>query len=66
MQLQEHIYSISHKAMSEPLVIESSFERSEALVKFTAVQYLETHFGNLGWDWIEEMDNMTVTVSVAA
>ena len=66
MEMQEHTYSISHKAMSEPLVIESSFARSEALVKFTAVQYLEANFGNLGWDWIEEMDNMTVAVSVAA
>jgi hypothetical protein len=61
-----HTYQISHSAMSEPLVIDSSFERSEALVKWTAVQYLETNFGNLGWDWVEEMDNMRVTVSVAA
>jgi hypothetical protein len=65
MEMQEHTYSVSHKALSEPLVIGSSFPRSERLMKFTAVQYLEANFGNLGWDWLMEMDNMTVTVSVA-
>ncbi len=65
MEMKEHTYSISHKALSEPLVIGSSFERSERLMKFTAVQYLEANFGNHGYDWIDEMDNMTVTVTVA-
>lgn len=63
--METHTYSISHEAMSEPLVIDSSFQRSEELVKWTAVQYLETHFGNLGWDWCLEMENMTVTYSVS-
>ena len=43
------VYAISHEALSEPLVIESSFERSERLVKWTAIQFLETEFGNLGY-----------------
>ena len=57
------IYSISHEALSEPLVIESSFERSERLVKWTAIQFLETEFAGLGWDWVLESDRMTVTAS---
>ena len=57
------IYSISHEALSEPLVIESSFERSERLVKWTAIQFLETEFAGLGWDWVLEADRMTVTAS---
>jgi hypothetical protein len=57
------IYSITHEALSHPLEIEASFERSERVIKFSAARHLDMHFGNLGWDWLVETDNMTVTVS---
>ena len=57
------IHSISHPALSHPLEIEGAFERSERVIKFTAAMHLQQNFGNLGWDWLEEMPNMTVTVS---
>ena len=57
------VYQITHEALSDPLVIESSFERSERLVKWTAIQFLETEFGGLGYDWVLEADRMTVTAS---
>ena len=59
------IHSISHPALSHPLEIEGAFERSERVIKFTAARHLDMHFGNLGWDWLLEMDNMTVTVTEA-
>ena len=57
------VYSISHEAAisAEPLVIESSFERSERLVKWTAIQFLRNRVRI--WDWVEESDRMTVQAS---
>jgi hypothetical protein len=57
------IHSVSHEALSHPLEIEASFKRSERVIKFSAAIHLDRHFGNLGWDWCDEMDNMTVTVT---
>ena len=60
------IHSVSHPALSHPLEIEAAFKRSERVVKFSAAMHLQQNFGNLGWDWLAEMDAMTVTVTEEA
>ena len=53
-------YSVHHPLLTTPLVMESAFERSDNLVKWTAVQYLESSKFRDAADWVEEMDRMIV------
>ena len=57
------VYTVSHPVLATPLVFESSFHRSDNLVKWTAVQYFEgtEPFNKAVPCWVSEMDNMTVT-----
>lgn len=59
-----YIYTVMHPSMETPLVFSSFFERSDRLARWTAVQYLETNHGFDGYDWVEEMPNMSVSLTV--
>lgn len=66
MMITDHtyIYTVMHPAMATPLVFSSFFEGSDRMARWTAVQYLETHEGFHGYDWVEEMPNMSVSMTV--
>ena len=53
-------YYVSHPAISPPIKIESHIERSEESLKWSIVHMLEMDYSDLGWDWVEEMDNMVI------
>ena len=53
-------YYVSHPAISPPIKIESHIERSEESLKWSIVHMLEMNYSDLGWDWVEEMVNMTI------
>lgn len=63
-----YVYSVDHPILATPLVFESSWQRSDNLVKFTAVQYFESTepFNKAVPCWIDEISNMTVTEEVEA
>ena len=53
-------YEIDHESFSHPIMLDSHFERSDRSVKMWAAVWLEHNKPDLGWDWIEEMDNMQI------
>lgn len=54
-------WEISHPALSHPLYVEDpTGTKSEAVIRWTAVHYLEANFPDLGWDWVEEMENFSI------
>lgn len=54
-------YSVHHPLFTAPLVFESALERSDNLIKWTAVQHLEANPGlRNAADWVKEMDRMIV------
>lgn len=59
------VWEVSHPSMSHPLVLEDPTGRkSEEVIKWTAVQFLETNYRDFGYDWVEEMDNFTIGCTV--
>ena len=60
-----YVYSVSHPFMERPLVFESSFARSDNMVKFTAISYLEANFPRLA-DWVVESDRFVIEETIEA